>query len=1624
MDEADLKLRVDTSSLEQANYSFSQFQRNAQAASGSVRDHASEMDRLTRSIAQMVNLQRETNTLLAAGVTSQRSSTQALDDHISSLTRLNTTLTAANLAYNVFHKTASDGFVQQAQAVQQLTGNYQQLIGTLDQLAQKMAAISQASRPTGVPAIFGSIAPSAQGFGYGGAVAGEIYAALTPALSQVLTPQLQQLYQAIQGQAARSSIDTATLLKGISTGTQAGFGAEGGADMVTKMQHALTDMGQAAEFQRQALHDYGITTRDANEALRQFVTAMGKVQDSTAKTLTISQFGFDPAMFTQTAAARLNPPQGSQAELQQRQAADIARLQAINAQLVDQANAAQVQRTRTFFGLLPAAGSIITGGQYSSGQYEEVRRNLLTQQGTAAGQLGQGNVGGGISGLVSSELALAVNKLSAIVGASPNYGSVVNPTPGDQARTPPQVLQEIEDFSRSTGRFTPQGVQAQLGRAQRRGESLLNTLGTGAPEYDQAKRDVNDSIAFLEQRLKRINDPLQVLADNLDRQTALLSLPANQRGAAGAISQAEQQQFLTTGQRTSPADRLQLTTSLGLQTEAEVKDHLQNLQHEAEYQKQLASAYAAGGADLQKIIAGEKEYQAAKKSGADANQQAVIAIQDVKNALQEMETTAQQTLLRAQQGNVLSGNVAAAGGNPVAQRQAETRNKALTQLDYFNRYNAAAGSGNYADIAQLNKELDQLTQTLGVDLANQNAAARSQTLFTGQQGISGLTSAIGGNGNIQQTQAQIRARQQLQGQGPYTEGQVTQLANQDLQKKTLDSLAALTEEVDARKALLPLEQQHAAAIMAGVPAEKEFADNLKIAADIQKLMTTATKDQLPLIEKINKELVEQAANERKANEAADVARVNKNFQNSQDALGRQINGFYSGGPQGMRLAEQAEPYRQSLIDAGMPAEQADAQAKAMAMMAEKAQDTKTALQDASTTISTTMKSAMSDVVDALTNGIGKAHGFRYALMDAGLAISKLGLDMFVKKPLGTLFDNIASGRGANFNVGNSGISYSSALGSAAGSAFHGLFGGNDSNGPNRGSGLYSQQAPHSSDGSYASGAGSAVGAGVDIFKGSGKEGSSFLGDLFGGNKSWLGRKINGTSTSADEKEDKSTGGAGGGPTNLSRSTSNATSGSGDPVDLVGTSLRPPRGSRAAAAVASPGSGTDPNWAGKPPYGSKGFPLSGGTDQMGASPEDRNSTFDSNPFKVPAEAGDTVYHNGGLVIRRFHEGDFIEPPGAYNGLAHDEVPAILQVGERVLNRQETAMHDRIFPDGISKAMSGGVMRGATGEYPLGRNDRINSGAGPIGEALLGAGAGGAVGIARGAIAGGIMGDITGAMANPISRLGVQTSTEGLTSRSAADFALRDATAPVSTIFGNPAVKWGLTGAAAQGTMWNPGGMGNKDFFKGGTWGSFAGFHNGGLVRRFHEGGDVSVLDQMLGDDDKRSLPTWAGGPNLGAGGTFSGVGPEVGKITQSRGEALLSAIGGKIEGALGGLKGAFGGGDSAGVGGDSSGGDAGGWAGGFGGESIAHSGGLIGTTRFPRRFHEGGLAANEMPSILSMLAARPAQSPPPAVATGKGQPGNVVVHQNIYTQDAASFRSSADQTAAAAHAAHSRAMRNT
>lgn len=95
-----------------------------------------------------------------------------------------------------------------------------------------------------------------------------------------------------------------------------------------------------------------------------------------------------------------------------------------------------------------------------------------------------------------------------------------------------------------------------------------------------------------------------------------------------------------------------------------------------------------------------------------------------------------------------------------------------------------------------------------------------------------------------------------------------------------------------------------------------------------------------------------------------------------------------------------------------------------------------------------------------------------------------------------------------------------------------------------------------------------------------------------------------------------------------------------------------------------------------------------------------------PIRIPIETTTTTggeapeFHRGTSYVRKFHDGGrvlpFMRPIIAHNGLLPDEVPAILQTGESVLNRRATAA---LGTDRISALNGGGDVRTDGGDIYL-------------------------------------------------------------------------------------------------------------------------------------------------------------------------------------------------------------------------------------------------------------------------------------------------------------------------------------
>jgi hypothetical protein len=119
-------------------------------------------------------------------------------------------------------------------------------------------------------------------------------------------------------------------------------------------------------------------------------------------------------------------------------------------------------------------------------------------------------------------------------------------------------------------------------------------------------------------------------------------------------------------------------------------------------------------------------------------------------------------------------------------------------------------------------------------------------------------------------------------------------------------------------------------------------------------------------------------------------------------------------------------------------------------------------------------------------------------------------------------------------------------------------------------------------------------------------------------------------------------------------------------------------------------------------------------------------------------------------------------------------------------------------------SGNTYTSDPSNMPALSSSQINEGAGPVGEALMGAAAGAGVAAVRGAIAGAaaLAPDAvdTALQSTRAAAMGVQTTTAGLTAKSGADLAVEDVGDVLNQTLGNKWVRRAAGAAAAYNTFY--------------------------------------------------------------------------------------------------------------------------------------------------------------------------------------------------------------------------------
>lgn len=234
--------------------------------------------------------------------------------------------------------------------------------------------------------------------------------------------------------------------------------------------------------------------------------------------------------------------------------------------------------------------------------------------------------------------------------------------------------------------------------------------------------------------------------------------------------------------------------------------------------------------------------------------------------------------------------------------------------------------------------------------------------------------------------------------------------------------------------LVENEKALTAAIAQGPEQEKAARAQIQASTETRKARETAeasgSTQAVANVDALTAAMAKLKLEVDKQTDAQRAAHVVREFQQKQEATGRETSALQSGGLQGFELQTATENYAKQLNPDNPGDAATQAQAAQMAATAKSAEDYQKAILDASNELKTDADSVIKDLASGLVNAATHAGKFKDNLRDVGREISQIGVNAFVTKPLQTLADNAMSGRGFNFNVGSSGLSTTGALGQA------------------------------------------------------------------------------------------------------------------------------------------------------------------------------------------------------------------------------------------------------------------------------------------------------------------------------------------------------------------------------------------------------------------------------------------------------------------------------------------------------------------------------------------------------------------------------------------------------------------
>lgn len=993
-DTARLNIEVKHGSIGAAQQSLDKLTDSSRKTGSATRELYAHMDSLTRAMDKMMDVQRRTNQLVLDGVTAQQHAARSTEQNISSMTRLTVGISAASAAWSMFSgstRQATDQTVATTQQMNALAASLDNVLNRFKQLQSQNFDLSKLVVNTA--------------FGFGNVGFGAPYTGGIP------QSQSEQMNAAIQAMALRSGLSGSSLLRGANTGNSLGVGSQGGADMTAQMQRNLNGMSLEALHAQRTMRDFGVTTTDAVTALREFLKALGNTKDDPRRLASLQAVlpGADPAILARGNISMLNPGARTEAAYQRQQEDEVARLRAITVDVLDRTRAAAQQST-LFMGVRQSFGNAL--GAPANMAREEVFKAQADQQfnslienlfGKGGTWTGAGQAGANLLATAGRRVSNTVSGLTLGMVEPPDVPSQL-----DERAPGPRTAQEralLRDYERRLGRMSPGAMSERITEEREAGSNLVKKglLEPGQFDHDMAR---------LEETLRRIADPVSHMVELLGQQSRTAGMTPASRQRAGLVQQAGNLAIAAGDEGVSASSLMAIDRNIEEQRRGHGQELTRQATQQIEETKGLSKAYGENGNAIQWIKAQYQAWNEVIAGTTSATQVAARSVEIFNQSVAEFGQQMSRAMRDAGIRNTATGRAAsAAASGPTAVRRAGVEGQLDTMF--------ADAVGDPATIAQQRATMrghllqDQINEERQRGNEQARTRANRNADFAGIQG--------GGDLTLYRFSESARANLAARGIDNPTAGQIKGESQTMALEASRQMLVATKERSRETAAIMALEEKMPAAIAAGVAAEKDLVAQIKIEEQYRKSMDTAiasgSKEQ---VESVKREQDKALAMERQKDALQvqnAVAREKRSFDLELKNLQLETGALTSGGTSAMELQSRSNSYATRLINSGVPEGEARAEADRQAKLVQGAEDYKKAITEASTELKTGMKDAVNGIVDGLTNavGSGKSLGdtFRSILKD----LDKVGVNYFVKGPLGKMLDNAVEGKGFTTGAG-------------------------------------------------------------------------------------------------------------------------------------------------------------------------------------------------------------------------------------------------------------------------------------------------------------------------------------------------------------------------------------------------------------------------------------------------------------------------------------------------------------------------------------------------------------------------------------------------------------------------------